>query len=148
MKTLGFGIKSLLKNPAWAAQHVGNYQRNNPIKPAENENDRYGQNKPYSVSGFGEQDGVSLRAKKGDIDFGGVNNRIPVQYGADGNVFSQSKIGAAEEKKNIFQMMNKFDELHKPLAASVMPVQNADPMSPLAEDDKLKKIGKKLNLFI
>lgn len=135
MLTLGFGIKSLLKNPAWAAQHVGNYQRNNPIKPAENENDRYGQNKPYSVSAAEEQ--PNIRAKKGDIDISGMNN-----------IFAQSKVGALNENNNIFQMMNKIDESHKSLIPNIMPTQNVDPMNPLPDDEKLRKIGKKLNLFI
>jgi len=134
MLTLGFGIKSLLKNPAWAAQHLGNYQRNNPIKPAENENDRYGQNKPYSVSGAAQTD---IRAKKGDIDISGINN-----------IFAKSNVGALGENNNIFQMMNKIDESRKPLMANIMPTQNTDPMNPLPDDEKLRKIGKKLNMFM
>lgn len=144
MKTLGFGIKSLLKNPAWAAQHVGNYEPNNPILPAKNENDRYAPNKSYTVSGA--DDVTNARAKKGDIDASGINLfRGNAIQGGD-SIFKQQKVG----DQNIFQMMNKIDETHKPLlgAQGVQLLQNTEAVTSIPEDEKLKKIGKKLNLLM
>ena len=152
MKTLGFGIKSLLKDPQWAARHVGNYQQGNIIKPLENENDKFAPNKSQLVSGG--QDSIFTRAAKGELDPSGVNSifsqqKVDPSQGAN-NIFAQSKIGAANGNLNIFEMMNKFDEDHKPLmgAQGVQPSQNIDPMNSIPEDENLRKVGKKLNLLM
>ena len=153
MKTLGFGIKSLLKDPQWAARHVGNYQQNNPIKPVENENDIYAQNKTQTVSGG--KDSIFARAAKGDLDVNGANNNIFSQQKIEpsegiNNIFAQSKVGASSGNQDIFKMMNKFDEDHKPLmgAQGVQPPTNIDPMNSIPEDENLRKVGKKLNMLM
>ena len=155
MKTLGFGIKSLLKDPKWAAKHVGNYQQNNPVKPQENENDIYAQNKTQVVSG-GKDESVFNRAKKGDVN---TENNIYAQNQTrvnpltkDADIFSLSKAGNAEGgKNNIFAMMNKFDEDHKILmgAQGVQPASQMDPMASFGGEDEIqKKLGKKLNILM
>lgn len=154
MKTLGFGIKSLLKDPKWAAKHVGNYQHNNPIKPQENENDVFAQNKTQVVSGKDES--IFNRAKKGDMN---VENNIYAQnqsrvnpLNKDADIFSLAKAGGAEgQKNNIFAMMNKFDEDHKILmgAQGVQPSQPMDPMASFGGEDEIqKKLGRRLNIMM
>jgi len=156
MKTLGFGIKSLLRDPAWAAKHVGNYQRNNPIKPLENEDDRSAPNKTQTVSGVGNQESI-FRSKRGDMDIAaaGFNDSIFAQYKAEAprrpnDIFSESRVGVAGGNKNIFAMMNKIDEDRKPLmgAQGVQPPHNIDPMNSIPQDENMRKVGRKLNMLM
>lgn len=150
MKTLGFGIKSLMKDPQWAMKHginpfnqtagsiVGDAKMNN-AKPTE-----------------GPEQSIFNRAKKGDMNnvnniFAQNQNRVN-GVNAQNDIFSQAKVGGASNKNNnIFEMMNKFDEQHKSLkgAQGVQPMQPQDPMMNSMNDEELKKkMGKKLNIMM
>ena len=146
MKTLGFGLKSLIKDPKWAQMHGIN--ANNQTAG--------------SVVGSAKQSGVAGaeksifdRAKSGDVNntnniFAQSQNRV---NGANtqNNIFAQSKVGgASNQNNNIFQMMNKFDEQHKSImgAQGVQPTQAQDPMNSIGADEIQKKLGKKLNIMM
>ena len=57
---------------------------------------------------------------------------------SENNIFAQSKVGGAENQKtNIFEMMNKFDEQHKALAGS----NGIRQMQPIDQMNQMKKNG-------
>lgn len=127
MKTLGFGLKSLLKDPKWAQMHNIDPQKQTAgsvVGNKENVNQA--------------EESIFSRAKKGDV--GNVNN-----------IFSQAKIGGvSNQNTDIFSMMNKIDEQHKSLmgAQGVQPTHQIDPMNTLDPNEMQKKLGKKLNIFM
>ncbi len=144
MKTLGFGLLSLKKDPKWAMKHG--------IDP---NNQTSG-----SVVGNAKANtakGVDERAKKGDI--GGINNQnanIVNQnkvnnVNPENSIFNQQKIGAANKSQSIFNMMNKIDEQHKAMGGSnhAQSLVQADPNNNInfSNEDLQKKLGKKLNIF-
>lgn len=145
MKTLGFGLKSILKDPQWAQKH--NINPNNQTAGSV-----VGDNKAQ-----GAQQSIFNRAKAGDVDhsnniFAQSQNRVN-GVNAQNNIFAQSKIGAANNNNSsIFEMMNKFDENHKALNGSqglqgmhgIGNVQNMQAMNP---EELQKRLGKKLSIF-
>ncbi|MCR5261683.1 MAG: hypothetical protein K6C94_07580 [Candidatus Gastranaerophilales bacterium] len=147
MKTLGFGLKSLLKDPQWAQKH--NIDPNNQTAGSV-----VGDNK---TGGAAAQKSIFDRAKAGDVH---NNNNIFMQsqnrvngINAENNIFAQAKVGGASNHNatnNIFEMMNKFDEQHKTLmgAQGVQPMQAQDPMNAFGSDEIQKKLGRKLNLMM
>lgn len=81
------------------------------------------------------------RAKNGD-----VGNAANVN-----NIFAQSKVGAAGNgQNNIFAMMNKIDENHKPLmgAQGMQPTEQVQQMNSMNPEELQKKLGKKLNILM
>ena len=143
MKTLGFGLMSLKKDPKWAMMHG--------IDP---NNQTSG-----SVVGNAKANtakGVDERAKKGDID--GVNtqnanvsnqNRVG-KINPENNIFSQQKVGGVQNNQSIFEMMNKIDEQHKAMGGSSHAqsfVQMEQNNGSLQNEELLKKAGKKLNFL-
>ena len=173
MKTLGFGLKSLMRDPQWAQKH--NINPNNQTAGSV-----VGDNKTGGAAQA--EKSIFDRAKTGDIHnannifaqsqnrvnginadssifaqskIGGANNNIFAQnkvngLNAENNIFAQSKVGASNQNNNIFAMMNKFDEDHKTLmgAQGVQPMQQQDAMNPFGTDEIQKRIGKRLNLMM
>ncbi len=143
MKTLGLGLKSLLKDPRWALKH--NIDPNNQTAGQVSG----GGNKAQSA-----EESTFKRAKSGDIN--NINNifaqsRNAVNgVNAGNDIFSQSKIGGIGENKNIFEMMNKIDEQHKPLigAQGMQPTENVQQMNYMNPEELQKKLGKKLNMLM
>ena len=143
MKTLGLGLKSLLKDPRWAQKHG--------IDP---NNQTAG-----SVVGSGKkaqsaEESLSKRAKSGDIN--NVNNIFTQNQNrvnglnTENNIFAQPKIGGSENNKNIFEMMNKIDEQHKPLlgAQGMQPTEGPQQTNNMNPEELQKKLGKKLNILM
>ena len=143
MKTLGFGLKSLLKDPRWAMKH--NIDPNN--HPA---GSVVGNPKPNK-----EEENVFNRAKMGEID--GSNN-IFAQNNKINKFQPQQNLeeklsGLDNNNKNadIFSLMNKFDENHKILAGSnaIQASPEMEQMNNLSNEEELKKkLGKKLNIMM
>ncbi len=142
MKTLGFGLMSLKKDPKWAMMHG--------IDP----NNQTG----GSVVGNAKANtakGVDERAKRGDID--GVNNQNANIFNQnkvgkinpDNSIFSQQKVGGAQNSQNIFDMMNKIDEQHKAIGGSnhAQSLVQMEPNNTLSNEELQKKLGKKLNIL-
>lgn len=142
MKTLGFGLLSLKKDPRWAMMHG--------IDP----NNQTG----GSVVGNAKANtakGVDERAKKGDID--GVNQNANIfnqnrvgKVNPENSIFNQQKVGGADKSQSILDMMNKIDEQHKVLGGSTQ-AQSLVQMEPnnnnLSNEELQKKLGKKLNIL-
>lgn len=143
MKTLGFGLKSLLKDPRWAMKH--NIDPNNQTAGSV-----VGNPKPNK-----EEENVFNRAKMGEID--GSNN-IFAQNNKINKFQPQQNLeeklsGLDNNNKNadIFSLMNKFDENHKILAGSnaVQASPEMEQMNNLSNEEELKKkLGKKLNIMM
>ena len=142
MKTLGFGLMSLKKDPKWSMMHG--------IDP----NNQTG----GSVVGNAKANtakGVDERAKRGDID--GVNNQNANIFNQnkvgkinpDNSIFSQQKVGGAQNSQNIFDMMNKIDEQHKAIGGSnhAQSLVQMEPNNTLSNEELQKKLGKKLNIL-
>ena len=146
MKTLGFGLKSLLKDPQWAQKHR--------IDPYNQQGGQVvGDNKMKGAQGAEES--IFSRAKKGDVNntnniFAQSQNRVN-GVNAENNIFAQSKLGGAgNQKTNIFEMMNKFDEQHKALTGvqGMQPMQPIEQMNQMNPEELQKKLGKKLSIFM
>ncbi len=143
MKTLGFGLKSLLKDPRWAMKH--NIDPNNQTAGSV-----VGNPKPNK-----EEENVFNRAKMGEID--GSNN-IFAQNNKINKFQPQQNLeeklsGLDNNNKNadIFSLMNKFDENHKILAGSnaIQASPEMEQMNNLSNEEELKKkLGKKLNIMM
>lgn len=142
MKTLGFGIKSLLKDPQWALKH-----NINPLNQTAG-------SIVADHKANGAEKSIFNRAKSGDV---GNANEIFAQnqnkingVNAENNIFAQSKIGAANNNTSIFEMMNKFDEQHKALtgAQGLQPNEQVQQMNSMNPEELQKKLGKKLNMFM
>lgn len=143
MKTLGFGLKSLLKDPRWAMKH--NIDPNNQTAGSV-----VGNPKPNK-----EEENVFNRAKMGEVD--GSNN-IFAQNNKINKFQPQQNLeeklsGLDNNNKNadIFSLMNKFDENHKILAGSnaIQASPEMDQMNNLSNEEELKKkLGKKLNIMM
>lgn len=143
MKTLGFGLKSLLKDPRWAMKH--NIDPNNQTAGSV-----VGNPKPNK-----EEENVFNRAKMGEID--GSNN-IFAQNNKINKFQPQQNLeeklsGLDNNNKNadIFSLMNKFDENHKILAGSnaIQASPEMDQMNNLSNEEEFKKkLGKKLNIMM
>ncbi len=145
MKTLGFGLMSLKKDPKWAMSHG--------IDP---NNQTSG-----SVVGNAKANtakGVDDRAKRGDV--GGVNNQNANIFNQnqvnrvnpENSIFNQQKVGGADKSQSILDMMNKIDEQHKAMGGSnhAQSLAQADPSNNISlndNDEMQKKLGKKLNIF-
>lgn len=144
MKTLGFGLMSLKKDPRWAMSHG--------IDP---NNQTAG-----SVVGNAKANtakGVDERAKKGDVD--GINNQNTNIFSQnqvnkvnpDNNIFNQQKVDGANKSQSIFDMMNKIDEQHKAMGGSnhAQALAQADSNNNMnfSNEELQKKLGKKLNIF-
>ena len=149
MKTLGFGLKSLLKDPQWAQKHR--------IDPYNQQSGQVvGDNKMKGAQGAEES--IFNRAKKGDVQGNNNVNNIFAQnqnrvngVNAQNNIFAQAKVGGAENQKtNIFEMMNKFDEQHKALtgAQGMQQMQPVEQMNQMNPEELQKKLGKKLNILM
>lgn len=143
MKTLGFGLKSLLKDPRWAMKH--NIDPNNQTAGSV-----VGNPKPNK-----EEENVFNRAKMGEVD--GSNN-IFAQNNKINKFQPQQNLeeklsGLDNNNKNadIFSLMNKFDENHKILAGSnaIQASPEMEQMNNLSNEEELKKkLGKKLNIMM
>lgn len=143
MKTLGFGLKSLLKDPRWAMKH--NIDPNNQTAGSV-----VGNPKPNK-----EEENVFNRAKMGEID--GSNN-IFAQNNKINKFQPQQNLeeklsGLDNNNKNadIFSLMKKFDENHKILAGSnaIQASPEMEQMNNLSNEEELKKkLGKKLNIMM
>lgn len=143
MKTLGFGLRSLLKDPQWAQKHG--------INP---NNQTAGSIVGEGSKAKGAEESIFNRAKSGDINnvnniFAQSQNRVN-GVNAENNIFAQSKIGAANNKNNIFEMMNKFDETHKALTGSqgIQPNEQMNPVSSMNPEELQKRLGRKLNIMM
>lgn len=143
MKTLGFGLKSLLKDPKWALQH--NIDPSNQTSGSV-----VGNMKPNK-----QEESIFNRAKSGDVD--GANNIFAQgnkinEFNPKKETNTQDKIGALDNKNNdIFSLMNKFDEKHKILSGSngIQATPEMDPMNNMNNEEELKKkLGKKLNIMM
>ena len=142
MKTLGFGLKSLKRDPEWARKHnIDPYNQTAGSVVGD----------PKSVKP--EEDAVSMRAKKGEID---ASNSIFSQENLSRiNKFKpeedfQSKLSKLDNNKNIdiFSMMNKFDKSQSLQGANTL---ENDPLGiNMANNEELlqKKLGKKLNILM
>ena len=133
MKTLGFGLKSLLKDPRWAMKH--NIDPNNQTAGSV-----VGNPKPNK-----KEENVFNRAKMGEID--GSNN-IFAQNNKINKFQPQQNLeeklsGLDNNNKNadIFSLMNKFDENHKILAGSnaIQASPEMEQMNNLSNEEELKK---------
>lgn len=143
MKTLGFGLKSLLKDPRWAMKH--NIDPNNQTAGSV-----VGNPKPTK-----EEESVFNRAKAGDVD---TSNNIFAQNNKinkiQPNQNLEEKLGGLDNNNknvDIFSLMNKFDENHKILAGSnaIQASPEMEPMNNLSNEEELKKkLGKKLNIMM
>lgn len=143
MKTLGFGLKSLLKDPRWAMKH--NIDPNNQTAGSVVGNPKTNK----------EEESVFNRAKMGEID--GSNN-IFAQNNKINKFQPQQNLeeklsGLDNNNKNadIFSLMNKFDENHKILAGSnaIQASPEMEQMNNLSNEEELKKkLGKKLNIMM
>lgn len=143
MKTLGFGLKSLLKDPRWAMKH--NIDPNNQTAGSV-----VGNPKPTK-----EEESVFNRAKAGDVDTSNnifaQNNKIN-KFQPNQNL--EEKLGGLDNNNknvDIFSLMNKFDENHKILAGSnaIQASPEMEPMNNLSNEEELKKkLGKKLNIMM
>lgn len=143
MKTLGFGLMSLKKDPRWAMQHG--------IDPNNQTSGSVVGNAKANVA-----KGVDERAKKGDI--GGVNNQNTNIFNQnqvnkvnpENSIFNQQRVAGADKSQSILDMMNKIDEQHKAMGGSnhAQSLAQADPNSNVSSVDEMqKKLGKKLNIF-
>lgn len=143
MKTLGFGLMSLKKDPKWAMMH--GIDPNNQTSGSVVGNAKANTSK-----------GVEQRAKKGDID--GVNNQNANIFNQqkvgkvnpENSIFNSQKVGGAQKSQNIFDMMNKIDEQHKAMSGSNHAqsfVQMEQNNGSLTNEEILKKAGKKLNIL-
>lgn len=170
MKTLGFGIKSLLKDPQWAMKHgINPYNQTqgsivgdgkvaaandkinseNSVKNRAQKGDIGSQNNIFSQENLNKLNGVkpeekSLAQRLDGIDKGG-SNIFEKMNKIDG---SQRIDGIDKDNTSIFDRMNKLDESHKMLAGANN-IQN-DPLGvnqPNMEDIQ-KKLGKKLNILM
>lgn len=149
MKTLGFGLKSLLRDPQWAQKH--NIDPNNQTAGSV-----VGDNKAGHTQGA--EQSIFKRAQQGDVDSSNNVNNIFAQnhnrvngVNAENNIFAQAKVGGANQNSSIFEMMNKFDENHKALSGSqgIQPPMQMDPMNNAVNEDELqKKVGKRLNILM
>jgi len=144
MKTLGFGLKSLLKDPKWALKH--NIDPNNQTAGSV-----VGNPKPTK-----EEESIFNRAKAGDMD---NSNNISSQasrinpFKQERNQNLEEKIGGLDNNKNVdvFSLMNKFDENHKVLAGSnaIQASPEMEQMNNMSSEEELKKkLGKKLNIMM
>ncbi|MGN0006152.1 MAG: hypothetical protein ACI37Z_09330 [Candidatus Gastranaerophilaceae bacterium] len=144
MKTLGFGLKSLLKDPKWALKH--NIDPNNQTAGSV-----VGNPKPTK-----EEESIFNRAKAGDMDnsnniFSQASRINPFKQERNQNL--EEKIGGLDNNKNVdvFSLMNKFDENHKVLAGSnaIQASPEMEQMNNMSSEEELKKkLGKKLNIMM
>lgn len=155
MKTLGFGIKSL-KRPEELMRY--NYlttraaSGSNPNQSAGVDLTK-GANQTEAAN-----QSIFNRSKNGDVGNAANVNNIFAQsqnkvngVNAENNIFAQSKVGAAGNgQNNIFAMMNKIDENHKPLmgAQGMQPTEQVQQMNSMNPEELQKKLGKKLNILM
>lgn len=143
MKTLGFGLMSLKKDPKWAMKHG--------IDPNNQSSGSVVGNAKANTS-----KGVEQRAKKGDID--GVNNQNANIFNQqkvgkvnpENSIFNSQKVDGTQKSQNIFDMMNKIDEQHKAMDGSNHAqsfIQMEQNNGSLTNEEILKKVGKKLNIL-
>lgn len=149
MKALGFGIKSLLRDPEWAQKHgINPYNQTAGSVVGDGKAAASNQNNKIDT-----EDSVKNRAQKGDINFQNdifsqenlnkLNGINPEQQ-----PLSQRIDGIDKDNTSIFDRMNKFDESHKMLTGANT-IQN-DPLGVNQPnmDELQRKLGKKLNILM